>query len=138
MSIDRMQPEAPASGATLQNAPTIQLIELALRQTGNLVRAEASLATAELRADAVSALLAAVTAIAGIVLLCLAIAFGVAAVLLVSGVKTTVALFVTGGVLAALGSFTVLVGMRIAPKGVAAHSRERVASKIRNIEDRAP
>lgn len=108
-----------------------------MRQTGKLVRAEASLATAELREDAVGALLAAVTAIAGIVMFSLALACGVAAAFLIAGMGVLAALLATGGVLAAIGGITGIVCIRIAPKRVIARSRERVASKIHDIEDHA-
>jgi protein-S-isoprenylcysteine O-methyltransferase Ste14 len=121
----------------LRNEPTAQLIELALRQTGDLVRAEASLATAELRADAVGALVATIAVMAGIVLFSLAVAFGVAAALLVSGVNLPVSLLATGAVLAALGGVTAIVSLRVVPRNVMVRSRQRVASKIRDIEDHA-
>lgn len=124
-------------GANLRNAPTVQLLELALRQTGNLVRAEASLATAELREDAFGALLAAVTGMAGVFFFTLAIGCGIAAALLASGVHVLTALLSTACILAALGGITGVISLKMVPKKVAARSRERVASTLRDIEDHA-
>jgi len=127
--------DAPA--AELVDAPTAELIQLALRQTGDLVRAEASLATAELKADAFGAIVATVNMVAAVVLLALAAALGAVAALLALGASMPAALFATAGILVVFGVVAVLAGARLAPRQILGRSRERVAAEIREIEDHA-
>lgn len=132
-----MHTEASASSTPLHGAPTAELIELALRQTGALVRAEASLATAELRADASAALLSAVAMIAAVTLFGLAIALLVAALLFALGEDLIVVLVGSGGTLGVLAGVAGFVALRILPKDLLRRSRERISGEIRRIEDHA-
>lgn len=126
-----------APPAELIDAPTAELIQLALRQTGDLVRAEASLATAELKADTFGAIVATVNMVAAVVLLALAAALGAVAALLALGASVPAALFTTAGILVVFGVVAGLVGIRLAPRQILEHSRERVGAEIREIEDHA-
>lgn len=132
-----MQHEITPSGSSLGDAPTAELVELALRQTGELVRAEATLATEELKADAFGALVATINMVAAVVLLVLAVALGAVGGLLFAGTGLPAALLITAGGLVVCGLVAAIVGVRLAPKRILEHSRERVAAEIRQIEDHA-
>lgn len=114
-----------------------ELVELALRQTGALVRAEAALAAAELRAEASEALLAAASMTAAMAFFALAITSLIVAVLLILGANVLTVSFATAGTLAALGALTLLVTKHFAPKNLLPKSRARIASDVREIEDLA-
>jgi hypothetical protein len=129
--------EVSSSQSSICDAPTAELIALALRQTGELVRAEASLATDELKEDAFGAIAATVNILAAVVLFVLAIAIGAVAISLLLGADLPTALLATSGILGVLGLAAVVVGVRLAPKSVLGRSRERVAAEIREIEDHA-
>jgi hypothetical protein len=133
-----VNPEPSPPGASLRNAPTVELLELALRQAGALVRAEVTLATAELRADAVAALLGAVGVITAVALFALAIALLAAAIMLILGANLVTTLFGTACVLAALGGVAIIAATRIVPKqGILRKSRERVAEEFREVGEHA-
>jgi len=126
-------PSRPSIG----EAPTSELIELALHQTRELVRAEASLAKAELKEDALGALVASANLVAAVILLVLAIALGSIAALLMLGAHLPTALLTTAGILVVFGIVAAVAGVRVAPKRVLGRSRERVAADLRQIEDHA-
>jgi hypothetical protein len=125
------------SGENLENAPTAELVERALRETGDLVRAEASLATAELKEEATIALFAVGMSTAAVALLAIGVACGVAAVLLAIGANVEATLFGTAGILAALSATVALVSKHMAPKRILERTRGRVSAEIREIRDRA-
>jgi hypothetical protein len=129
--------DASPSRPGLSDAPTGELLELALRQAGDLVRAEASLATAELKGDVLGALVATVNMVAAVVLLALAVALGAIAALLTLGAGLPTTLFATAGVLASFGFVATFLCLRSLPRTVLERSRERVADEIRQIEDHA-
>jgi len=126
-------PTAPG----LREASTSELVELALRQTGALVRAEAALAAAELKAEASGALLAATGMTAAVALFTLAVASLVIAVLLMLGATPLTVSLVTAGILATLGGVALAIAKRLAPKTLLERSRERIASELAEIEHRA-
>jgi hypothetical protein len=129
--------EVSSSDSSLGQAPTAELIELALRQTGELVRAEASLAKAELMEDASGAIVATLNVVVAVVFLVFAVALGSVAVSLLLGAGLPTALLSTAGVLAVFGLVAVGIGLRAAPRRFLGRSRERVAAEIRQIEDHA-
>ena len=132
-----MRQEVSQSRPSLGEAPTGELIELALRQTGDLVRAEASLATAELKEDALGVVVATVNMVAAVVFLVMALALGAIGTLLVLGAHLPTALLATAGLLVVFGLVAAFAGIRLAPKRILKRSRERVAAELREIEDHA-
>ena len=133
-----MQPEPSPPGAVLREARTVELLELALRQTGALVRAEISLATAELRADALATLLAAVSIIVAVALFALALALLVAVVLLAWGASVVTTLVGTACALVGIGTIAVFWATRLVPKkGILSKSRERLADDFRQVGEHA-
>jgi hypothetical protein len=121
----------------LNDASAGELLENAFRQTADLVRAEASLATAELKTELISAVVAVAATTAALALATLAIAFLAAAVLFALGAGIAVLLAGTGGILAALAVTAWLVASKALPKKVLPHTRERVSAEIHRIEDHA-
>jgi len=129
--------EISSPDSSLGEAPTAELIELALRQTGDLVRAEASLVKAELEENALGAIVAAVNMVATVVLFVLTVALNTINTLLILETNLPTTLLTTAGILVVFGLVAAIAGIHMAPKGVLGRSRERVAAEIHHIEDHA-
>lgn len=117
--------------------PISDLVEDALHDATALVRAELSLASAELKQEATAAAGAAAAWAATAIFAVIALAMLITAAFLAAGARWPVALFGTAGVFAALALVGAVLARRLVPKHILERTRDRVADDVRQIKDHA-
>ncbi|HEX7668209.1 MAG TPA: phage holin family protein [Polyangiaceae bacterium] len=127
-------PEQPSK---LREPPIGDLIQDALHDATELVRAEFSLAAAELKKEAGLAMGAAAAWAATATFAVIAFTLLVAGAFLAAGAHWPVALLGTAGVFVALAIAGAVVARRLAPRHILGQARDRVANDVRQIKEHA-
>jgi roadblock/LC7 domain-containing protein len=117
--------------------PISDLVGEALRDATELVRAELSLAAAELKKEATMAMGAAAAWAATATFAVIAFTMLVTAAFLAAGAHWPVALLGTAGVFVALAIVGAILARRLVPKHILARTRDRVANGVQQIKDHA-
>ena len=117
--------------------PISELVEDALHDVTELVRAEFSLAAQEFKKEATMAVGAAAAWAATAAFSTIALTLLIPAVLLGAGVRWPMALLGTAGIFAALAMAAFLLARRLMPARILGRTRDRVARDVQQIEDHA-
>jgi uncharacterized membrane protein YqjE len=117
--------------------PISDLVEQALRDATELVRAELSLAAEELKKEATMAMGAAATWAATATFAVIAFTMLVMAAFLAAGADWPIALLGTAVVFLTLAIAGAIIARRLVPKHILGRTRDRVANDLRQIKDHA-